>query len=91
MIIKHGRHICLRNSQGAQRFVGFFLDCAFRMLIGWAGRSRGSEAGWDKCQESDAEMAVVGKAEVRIENLKLQSTITTAACCKASLPGLLIM
>ena len=45
----------------------FFLDCAFRMLIGWAGRSRDSEAGWDDRQESDAEMAVVGKAEVRIE------------------------
>ena len=26
-----------RNSRGAQRFVGFFLDCVFRMLIGWAG------------------------------------------------------
>ena len=24
----------LRNAQGAQRFVGFFLDCAFRVLIG---------------------------------------------------------
>ena len=23
MIIKHGRHICLGNSRGAQRFVGF--------------------------------------------------------------------
>ena len=38
MIIKHGGHICLRNSQGAQRFVGFFLDFAFRELIGWAGK-----------------------------------------------------
>ena len=81
----------MSNSRGAQRFVGFFLDCAFRMLIGWACRSRGSEAGWDDRQESDAEMTVVGKAEVRIENLKLQSTITTATCCKATLPGLLIM
>ena len=26
----------LRNSRGAQRFVGF--DCAFRVLIGWAGK-----------------------------------------------------
>ena len=26
----------MRNSQGVQRFVGIFLDCAFRMLIGWA-------------------------------------------------------
>ena len=51
------------------------------MLIGWAGRARDSEAGWDDRQASDAEMAV---AEVRIENLKLQSTITTAACCKAT-------
>ena len=34
----------LRNSEVAQRFVGSFLDCAFRMLIGWAGnlRSHGS-------------------------------------------------
>ena len=54
------------------------------MLIGWAGRSRDSEAGWDDRQESDAEMAVVGKAEVRIENLTIQSTIMTAACCKAT-------
>ena len=54
------------------------------MLIGWACRSRGSEAGWDDRQESDAEMAVVEKAEVTIENLKLQSTITTAACYKAT-------
>ena len=29
-----------RNSRGAQRFVGFFLDCAFRMLIGWTGEHR---------------------------------------------------
>ena len=36
----------LRNSRGAQRFVGsFFLDCAFQALIGWADkhRSRGGE------------------------------------------------
>ena len=26
-----------RNSRGVQRLVGFFLDCAFRRLIGWAG------------------------------------------------------
>ena len=34
----------LRNSRGAQRYVGFFLNCAFRTLIGWANklRSRGS-------------------------------------------------
>ena len=38
MIIKHGRHICLRNSRGAQRYVGFFpLDCAFQVLIGGSG------------------------------------------------------
>ena len=57
----------------------------------WGGRSRDSEAGSDDCQESDAEMAVVEKAEVKIGNFKLQSSITTATCCKASLPGLLIM
>ena len=27
-----------RNVGGAQRNVGFFLDCAFRMLIGWTGK-----------------------------------------------------
>ena len=44
MVIKHGRYIFfLRNSRGAQRFVGFFLDFIFRVLIGWANklRSRG--------------------------------------------------
>ena len=36
MIIKHGRYICLRNSQGAQRYVGFFLYCALQVLtIPW--------------------------------------------------------
>ena len=31
----------LRNSQGTQRYVGsFFLDCAFRILIGWADKLR---------------------------------------------------
>ena len=30
-----------RNSRGAQRLMGlFFLDCAFRMLIDWAGKLR---------------------------------------------------
>ena len=34
----------LINVRGAQRYVGFFLDCAFRMLIGWEDElpSRGS-------------------------------------------------
>ena len=37
MIIKHGRHICLRNSQGAQRCVGFsFLIVLFGCWL--AGR-----------------------------------------------------
>ena len=37
MIIKHGGHIHLRISGGAQGFVGlFFLDYAFCVLIGWA-------------------------------------------------------
>ena len=31
-------HFC-RNSQIAQRIVGFFLDCDFGMLIGWADNS----------------------------------------------------
>ena len=34
LIIKYCRHICLRNAPSAQRFVDFFLDCAFRVLIG---------------------------------------------------------
>ena len=34
----------VRNSRGAQRFVGFFLDCGFRALIGWAGKLRHTEA-----------------------------------------------
>ena len=33
MIIKHGRHICLRNSRGAQRYVGFFFFLI--VLSGW--------------------------------------------------------
>ena len=28
------------HSRGAQRHVGFFLDCALRMLIGWADKFR---------------------------------------------------
>ena len=38
MTIKHGR-----NSRGLQRFVGFFLDSTFRVMIGWADKlwSRG--------------------------------------------------
>ena len=28
------------HSQGAQRFLGFFLDCAFRILLYWAGKYR---------------------------------------------------
>ena len=41
MTIKHGRDIfCAKNSQGAQRRVGFFLDCTLRKLIGWAGKLR---------------------------------------------------
>ena len=40
MIIKHGRHIVLRNSLGVQRYVGFVFRrrlCQVWMLIGWAG------------------------------------------------------
>ena len=28
----------LRNSRGAQRYAGFFLDCTLQMLIGRAGK-----------------------------------------------------
>ena len=34
-----------RNSRGAQRFVGFFLNYAFRMLIGWATNSDNTSSG----------------------------------------------
>ena len=38
-MIKHSRRIFLKNSQGVQRFVGFFfLNCAFRMLNGHAAK-----------------------------------------------------
>ena len=29
----------LRSSRGAQRYMGFFLDCAFQLLIGWLADS----------------------------------------------------
>ena len=37
------KNIYSRNTRSAQRFMGFFLDHAFRALIGWAGKlgSRG--------------------------------------------------
>ena len=38
MIIKLGRHICLRICEVRKDLWAFFLDCAFRMLIGWAGK-----------------------------------------------------
>ena len=51
MIIKHGRDIFFwggGNSRRAPSNMGFFLHCAFRILIGWAGKllSRGSERGY---------------------------------------------
>ena len=44
MIIKHGRHIFGEIHEVRKGLWAFFLDCAFRMLIGWADklRSRGS-------------------------------------------------
>ena len=36
----------LKNSRGAQRYVGFFLGCAFRMLIGWGGKLRSHGICW---------------------------------------------
>ena len=43
MIIKHGRYIFREIHQLRKGLWAFFLDCAFRVLIGWAGelRSRG--------------------------------------------------
>ena len=49
-LIKHGRHISLRHSGGAQRFVGFFLVCSFRVLIGWAIKLQ--SRGCDNCIRS---------------------------------------
>ena len=45
MIIKHGRHILAEIHEVRKGLWAFFLDCAFRMLIGWTGelRSRGME------------------------------------------------
>ena len=42
-MIKHDPRICLRNGEVRKGLWAFFLDCAFRVLIGWAGklRSRG--------------------------------------------------
>ena len=36
-MIKRGGHIFFSKFSRVQRFVGFFLDCAFWVLIGWAG------------------------------------------------------
>ena len=43
MIIKHGKHIFGQIHEVRKGLWAFFLDCAFGMLIGWAGtlRSRG--------------------------------------------------
>ena len=43
MIIKHGRHVFEQFTRCVKVLWAFFLDCAFRVLIGWAGklRSRG--------------------------------------------------
>ena len=38
MIIKHGRHVLGEIHECAKAY-GLFLDCAFRMLIGWANNS----------------------------------------------------
>ena len=44
-IIKHGRHIFREIHAVRKGLWAFFLDCAFRMLIGWADklRSRGNK------------------------------------------------
>ena len=40
--------IFLRSLRGVHRFVGIFLDCVFRVLIGWVSklRSRGDAVYW---------------------------------------------
>ena len=38
MIIKRGRHILGEIHEVRKGLWAFFLDCAFRMLIGWAGK-----------------------------------------------------
>ena len=45
-----------RNSQCAQRFVGFFLACAFKMLIGWTGKL----ITWIQCQTKTSSRACKG-------------------------------
>ena len=40
MIIKHGRHIFGEIHEARKGLRAFFLDCAFRVLIGWADKLR---------------------------------------------------
>ena len=42
MIIKHGRHF-LEIHEVRKGLWAFYLDCAFRMLIGWLSRLVGNE------------------------------------------------
>ena len=37
-MISNMEDTCLEKSRSSQRFVGFFLNCAFGMLIGWADK-----------------------------------------------------
>ena len=40
MIIKHDQHIFFSVHEVRKGLWDFYLDCAFRMLIGWAGKLR---------------------------------------------------
>ena len=54
MIIKHGRHLEIYEVR--KGFWAFVLDCAFRVLIGWADKlpSRGACNSSDLCYHLSA-------------------------------------
>ena len=73
----------LRNSRGAQRFVGFFLDCAFRTLIGWTGKVR--SRGWNRiCKNSLIAVWGLKKLSVFIFTSG-SSAILGRSCCGLSI------
>ena len=47
MIVKDGRHIFGEIHEVRKGLWSFFLDCAFRMLIGWAGKLQSRDIGLD--------------------------------------------
>ena len=63
MIIKHGRHICLQNARGAQRFVVFFfLIVLFRCWL--AGQANHMDPAWWSLFTADKNSQEVWYCEV---------------------------